>query len=181
MTKDPMPTTADINLPPAVCDLAKYPKTAAFFGASQVTPRPRDTALYEGGAINRRCIVEFLLKPTFGFISLPARLEVARPMTIPLNVWSAYTRDLGVMLKCARDENDDYKTDSLLGDNAEALMDVAPLASAILLIARVQNRCSLESATANHHPLSPAVGDRAAAARAENFIFDALTSPEWRA
>ena len=180
MTKDPMPTTnADINLPPAVCDLAKYPKTAAFFGASQVTPRPKDTALYAGGAANRLSIVTFLRPRTPG-IAFDAVCD-ARPAVIPECVWSAYTDNLNDKIASARTNHDDREIDTILGDNAEALMDVAPLASAILLIARVQNRCSLELATANHHPLSPAVGDRAAAARAENFIFDALTSPEWRA
>ncbi len=170
------PMSASLGAP--VTDHYFYPKTNAAFG-DEVSSLRLGVVTHAGGSRRRRDIAGFFEKmsPT----CIGEFVDAARPLTIPQTVWSAFTRDLDSKVSTARSAHDDRAIDVLLGNTAEDLMDCAPIAAAMLVIARVQNRCSLELATGGHHPLSPAKGDRAASARAENFIYEALTTVEWRA
>lgn len=168
---------ASTSLGAPVTDHYFYPKTNAAFGGEGHIPL--GLIAYVGGSRRRRDIAGFFEKMSPAHVG--EFLDAARPAGMPQTVWSAFTRDLDSKVSTARAAHDDRAIDALLGNTAEDLVDCAPLAAAMLVIARVQNRCSLELATGGHHPLSPAKGDRAASARAENFIYGALTTVEWRA
>jgi hypothetical protein len=160
----------------SVVDGREYPKTAACFG---VNGAANFTVLYAGGHAKRATIAEFTTHRQPKHVA--EALRAARPAAIPACVWGAYVSDLNTQIKNYMAKGDDHSIDFLLGRDAECLMDAAPLASALLLLARIQNRMSLNLATANHHPLSTQPGDHAAYDRAENFCFDAIVKSEWRA
>ena len=157
-------------------DGREYPKTAACFGPNGSA---NFTVLYAGGSYKRATIAEFTSHRQPKHVA--EALRAARPAAIPENVWGAYCADLRNQIREYMAKGDDHSIDFLLGRDAECLMDAAPLASALLLLARIQNRMSLNLATANHHPLSTQPGDHAAFDRAENFCFDAIVAGEWRA
>jgi len=166
-----------VSLGNPVTDPYFYPKTCNAFGNG--ADSFASTVVYAGGSARRRDIACFFGRMNPNHVG--EFVNAARPAGIPATVWSAFTQDLDSKLNDMRIKHDDRAIDAFLGNTAEDLMDCAPVAAAMLVIARVQNRCSLELATGGHHPLSPAKGDRAASARAENFIYEALTTVEWRA
>lgn len=166
-----------VSLGAPVTDPYFYPKTCNAFGNGATVPT--GITVYAGGSTRRRDIAGFFEKMSPAHVG--EFLDAARPATIPASVWGAFIRDLDSKMNDMRTKHDDRAIDAFLGNTAEDLMDCAPMAAAMLVIARVQNRCSLELATGGHHPLSPAKGDRGASARAENFIFEGLTKLEWRA